>query len=189
MENLDEVKDISDLDDCANANIYETALHEGKSEKEALAHLINVTRDNARTPFQWDDSENAGFTDGRPWLMVNPKYKNINLAAQINDSNSVFNFYKTLISVRKNPEYESTLVYGDFTPYKPEQKNLLAYSRIGEKSVMVIANYQKDAQTLSLPSKIKKVLLSNTSKTFDNSSFNGTEIVLSPYELLVVEMV
>ncbi len=189
MENLDNVNDINDLDDCANANIYETALHEGKTHAEALAHLINVTRDNARTPFQWDDSKNAGFTDGKPWLMVNPKYKNINLAEQINDSHSVFNFYKELISLRKNPEYESTFVYGKFVPYKPEQKNLLAYSRVGEKSVMVIANYQKDAQTLSLPSKIKKVLLSNTSKTLDNSSFNGTEIVLSPYELLVVEMV
>lgn len=189
MENLDKVNDINDLDDCANANIYETALHEGKTHAEALAHLINVTRDNARTPFQWDDSANAGFTDGKPWLMVNPKYKYINLATQINDSDSVFNFYKELISLRKNPEYESTLVYGDFSPYKSEQKNLLAYSRVGEKSVMVIANYQKDAQTLSLPSKIKKVLLSNTSKTLDNSSFNSTEIVLSPYELLVVEMV
>ena len=189
MENLDKVNDINDLDDCANANIYETALHEGKTHAQALAHLINVTRDNARTPFQWDDSENAGFTDGKPWLMVNPKYKYINLASQINDSDSVFNFYKELISLRKNPKYESTLVYGDFSPYKSEQKNLLAYSRVGEKSVMVIANYQKDAQTLSLPSKIKKVLLSNTSKTLDNSSFNSTEIVLSPYELLVVEMV
>lgn len=189
MENLDEVNNFNDLDDCANANIYETSLHEGKTHAEALAHLINVTRDNARTPFQWDDSENAGFTDGRPWLMVNPKYKNINLAAQINDSDSVFNFYKALISLRKNPEYESTFVYGKFAPYKTDQKNLLAYSRVGEKSVMVIANYQKDAQTLSLPSKIKKVLLSNTSKTFDNSSSNDTEIVLSPYELLVVEMV
>ncbi|SFO51625.1 oligo-1,6-glucosidase [Pseudobutyrivibrio sp. JW11] len=189
MENLDKVNDISDLDDCANANIYETALHEGKTHAEALAHLINVTRDNARTPFQWDDSENAGFTSGNPWLLINPKYKHINLAEQINNSDSVFNFYKELISLRKNPEYESTLVYGEFAPYKPEQKNLLAYSRVGEKSVMVIANYQKDAQTLSLPSKIKKVLLSNTSKTLDNSSFNNTEIVLSPYELLVVEMV
>ena len=189
MENLDKVNDINDLDDCANANIYETALHEGKTHAEALAHLINVTRDNARTPFQWDDSENAGFTDGRPWLMVNPKYKHINLASQINDSDSVFNFYKELISLRKNPEYESTFVYGKFVPYKQSQKNLLSYSRVGEKSVMVIANYQKDAQTLSLPSKIKKVLLSNTSKTFDNSSSNDTEIVLSPYELLVVEMV
>ena len=189
MENLDKVNDINDLDDCANANIYETALHEGKTHAEALAHLINVTRDNARTPFQWDDSKNAGFTDGRPWLMVNPKYKHINLAEQINDSDSVFNFYKDLISLRKNPEYESTFVYGKFAPYKPEQKNLLAYSRVGEKSVMVIANYQKDAQTLSLPSKINKVLLSNTSKTLDNSSSNSTEIVLSPYELLVVEMV
>lgn len=189
MENLDSVNDLNELDDCANADIYENALHEGKSEKQALQLLADKSRDNARTPFQWSDEENAGFTTSAPWLMVNPKYKNINFASQKDDPNSVWNFYKDLIALRKNPEYESTFVYGKFIPFLKRQHNLIAYNRVGDMHIMVLANFQKDAQTISLPSKIKKVLLTNVSKTPDNFSSTSTEIVLSPYELLVVEMV
>ena len=189
MENLDIVKDINDLDDCANADIYENAIHEGLSKEQALQLLAEKSRDNARTPFQWSDGANAGFTTASPWLMVNPKYKIINYASQKDDPNSVWIFYKNLIALRKNPEYESTFVYGKFIPFLKRQHNLIAYNRVGDKHIMVLANFQKDAQTISLPSKIKKVLLTNVSKTPDNFSSTSTEIVLSPYELLVVEMV
>ena len=189
MENLDSVKDLNELDDCANADIYENALHEGMTKVQALQLLADKSRDNARTPFQWSDQENAGFTSGKPWLMINPKYTDINYASQKDDTNSVWNFYKDLIALRKNPEYESTFVYGKFIPFLKRQHNLIAYNRVGDKHIMVLANFQKDAQTISLPSKIKKVLLTNVSKTPDNFSSTSTEIVLSPYELLVVEMV
>ena len=189
MENLDSVKDLNELDDCANAHIYENALHEGMTKVQALQLLADKSRDNARTPFQWSDEENAGFTSGKPWLMINPKYTDINYASQKDDTNSVWNFYKDLIALRKNPEYESTFVYGKFIPFLKRQHNLIAYNRVGDKHIMVLANFQKDAQTISLPSKIKKVLLTNVSKTPDNFSSTSTEIVLSPYELLVVEMV
>lgn len=189
MENLDSVKDLNELDDCANADIYENALHEGMTKVQALQLLADKSRDNARTPFQWSDEENAGFTSGKPWLMINPKYTDINYASQKDDTNSVWNFYKDLIALRKNPEYESTFVYGKFIPFLKRQHNLIAYNRVGDKHIMVLANFQKDAQTISLPSKIKKVLLTNASKTPDNFSSTSTEIVLSPYELLVVEMV
>ena len=121
--------------------------------------------------------------------MINPKYTDINYASQKDDPNSVWHFYKNLIALRKNPEYESTFVYGKFIPFLKRQHNLIAYNRVGDKHIMVLANFQKDAQTISLPSKIKKVLLTNVSKTPDNFSSTSTEIVLSPYELLVVEMV
>ena len=189
MENLDSVKDLNELDDCANAHIYENALHEGMTKVQALQLLADKSRDNARTPFQWSDEENAGFTSGKPWLMINPKYTDINYASQKDDPNSVWNFYKDLIALRKNPEYVSTFVYGKFIPFLKRQHNLIAYNRVGDKHIMVLANFQKDAQTISLPSKIKKVLLTNVSKTPDNFSSTSTEIVLSPYELLVVEMV
>ena len=189
MENLDSVKDLNELDDCANADIYENALHDGMTKVQALQLLADKSRDNARTPFQWSDEENAGFTSGKPWLMINPKYTDINYASQKDDTNSVWNFYKDLIALRKNPEYESTFVYGKFIPFLKRQHNLIAYNRVGDKHIMVLANFQKDAQTISLPSKIKKVLLTNVSKTPDNFSSTSTEIVLSPYELLVVEMV
>ena len=189
MENLDSVKDLNELDDCANADIYENALHEGMTKVQALQLLADKSRDNARTPFQWSDEENAGFTSGKPWLMINPKYTDINYASQKDDPNSVWHFYKDLIALRKNPEYVSTFVYGKFIPFLKRQHNLIAYNRVGDKHIMVLANFQKDAQTISLPSKIKKVLLTNVSKTPDNFSSTSTEIVLSPYELLVVEMV
>ncbi|MBR5648051.1 alpha-glucosidase [Pseudobutyrivibrio sp.] len=189
MENLDSVKDLNELDDCANADIYENALHDGMTKVQALQLLADKSRDNARTPFQWSDEENAGFTSGKPWLMINPKYTDINYASQKDDTNSVWNFYKDLIALRKNPEYESTFVYGKFIPFLKRQHNLIAYNRVGDKHIIVLANFQKDAQTISLPSKIKKVLLTNVSKTPDNFSSTSTEIVLSPYELLVVEMV
>ena len=189
MENLDDVKDINELDDCANIDIFENALHNGKSKDEALSLLVNISRDNARTPFQWDNSINAGFTTEKPWLIVNPKYTSINLSSQICDSDSVYNFYKKLISLRKNPEYESTFVYGKFIPLMEDQNNLIAYSRVEKKHIMIFANFQKDTQTICIPSKIKKVLLSNVSKTFDNSLFESSNIILSPYELLVVEII
>ena len=188
MENLDSVNDLNELDDCANADIYENALHEGKSEKQALQLLADKSRDNARTPFQWSDGENAGFTSGKPWLKINPKYTDINYSSQKDDPNSVWNFYKDLIVLRKNPEYESTFVYGKFIPFMETQHNLIAYNRVGDRNIMVLANFQKDAQTIILPSKIKKVLLTNVSKTSDNISSTSTEIVLSSFELLVVEM-
>ena len=188
MENLDSVNDLNELDDCANADIYENALHEGKSEKQALQLLADKSRDNARTPFQWSDGENAGFTSGKPWLKINPKYTDINYASQKDDPNSVWNFYKDLIALRKNPEYESTFVYGKFIPFMETQHNLIAYNRVGDRNIMVLANFQKDAQTIILPSKIKKVLLTSVSKTSDNISSTSTEIVLSSFELLVVEM-
>ncbi|MBP5596687.1 MAG: alpha-glucosidase [Pseudobutyrivibrio sp.] len=188
MENLDSVNDLNELDDCANADIYENALHEGKSEKQALQLLADKSRDNARTPFQWSDGENAGFTSGKPWLKINPKYTDINYSSQKDDPNSVWNFYKDLIVLRKNPEYESTFVYGKFIPFMETQHNLIAYNRVGDRNIMVLANFQKDAQTIILPSKIKKVLLTSVSKTSDNISSTSTEIVLSSFELLVVEM-
>lgn len=188
MENLDSVKDLNELDDCANADIYENALHDGMTKVQALQLLADKSRDNARTPFQWSDEENAGFTSGKPWLMINPKYTDINYASQKDDTNSVWNFYKDLIALRKNPEYESTFVYGKFIPFLKRQHNLIAYNRVGDRNIMVLANFQKDAQTIILPSKIKKVLLTNVSKTSDNISSTSTEIVLSSFELLVVEM-
>ena len=93
MENLDSVNDLNELDDCANADIYENAIHEGLSKEQALQLLAEKSRDNARTPFQWSDGANAGFTSGKPWLMINPKYTDINYASQKDDPNSVWNFY------------------------------------------------------------------------------------------------
>ncbi len=186
MENLDSVSSLDDLDDCANFDIYNTLIQEGKSDSEALAVLANKSRDNARTPFQWDDSATAGFTTGSPWLMVNPKNSYINLANQINDKSSVFSFYKELIKLRKNDDYSSTFTYGKFIPYLEDKRNLVAYSRVEDKHILVISNFQNDAQKIKLPSDVSKVLLSNYNRSLDD--VHEDYIALSSYELLVLEI-
>ena len=184
MENFAKIDNINDIDDCSTKDEYQVSLRAGLSEEEALKVAAKFSRDNGRSPYQWSADENAGFTSGKPWLMVNPNYKDINLESQINDADSVYNFYKKLIALRKDADYANTLIYGDFKTYKEEQKNLLAFTRSAENTVMVIANYQKEAQTVELPSAAKKILLSNINRT----DVDGTNIELSGYELLVIEV-
>ena len=96
-------------------------------------------RDNARTPMQWDDTENAGFTTGTPWLGVNPNYTEINARSQLHDENSVFHYYKKLIQLRKE---NSIFVEGDFTLLLPEDENIFAYVREYEgRKLLVAANF------------------------------------------------
>ncbi|MCR5467782.1 MAG: alpha-glucosidase [Lachnospiraceae bacterium] len=159
FESIDEVDDIATIDD------YKVALEAGLSEAEALKAVSRVSRDNARTPFQWDDTANAGFTTGKPWLGVNKNYKNINAASQINDENSVFAFYKKMIALRNSEEYSETLVYGKLEPVMEDVHNLLAYKRIGDKELLIIANYDKAERTVTLPSgyESSNIVLSNSS--------------------------
>lgn len=184
MENM-AVRSIDEVDDISSIDAYQVAIDAGISPKEALHLIEKYGRDNARTPFQWDDSENAGFTSGTPWLRVNPNYKEINLAAQQNDEESVYNYYKKLSALRKSEEYKDALVYGELTPYLPEEHNLMAYTRKGEKhTLLILCNFQKESRTVSLPSSSSKVLLSNLRKT----DLDGTEIGLDGYQAVVLEL-
>ncbi len=110
---------------------------EGLNSTAALATLHAYSRDNARTPMQWDDSPSAGFTTGEPWIMVNPNYETINVAQAMGDSNSVFAFYQRLIALRKQHD---ALVYGDFELLLPEHPSVFAYRRSfeGERFVVVL---------------------------------------------------
>lgn len=153
---------IDEIDDCHTLSDYQVCLDLGYTPKEALDIVKNFTRDNSRTPFQWNDSANAGFTTATPWLKVNPNYVEINAANQLEDSNSVYSWYKQLIALRKNPDYQQAVVYGDLIPYKEEQKNLMAYYRKDQdKTLLVVANYQKEAQDVELPHGCRKVLMNN----------------------------
>ena len=178
FESIEEIDDISTLDE------YKNSLHAGLSEKEALAVVSRFSRDNARTPFQWDDSENAGFTTGTPWLGVNPNYVSINLAEQAERPDSIWNFYRSLIALRKSEDYSQTIVYGRTIPYLEEQENLMAYYRKGEKVLLVIGNFQNEPQQMKLPSNIKKILLNNM-ESLDQS---GLTLQLAGYQFLIVEL-
>lgn len=175
---IDEIDDVSTLDE------YQVALDAGLSPEEALRAAARYSRDNARTPMQWSDEANAGFTTGTPWLKVNPNYRTINAASQLEDPDSVRSFYKALIALRKSPEYKETVVYGELTPLWEEQHNLMAYSRKEDKTLYVIGNYQKEEQSVTLPSPCKKVLLNNC----PDLQTEADTIRLHGYQVLILEM-
>ena len=178
FSSIDEVDDISTLDE------YQVALNAGLSPEDALAAVSRFSRDNARTPMQWSGKENAGFTAGTPWLKVNPNYTSINAADQLDDPDSVRSFYKKLIALRKDPEYKETVVYGAFEPYLEDQHNLMAYYRKGEKTLLVIGNYQTAEQDAVLPREYKKVLLNNYPELIQD----GTALKLHGYQAVILEL-
>ncbi len=183
MENYEHIASLSDLDDCANFDIFDTLKNAGYTNEQALEQLAFQSRDNARSPFQWSSRKNAGFSEGTPWLMVNPNYKSLNLEKEQEDPDSIYYFYKKMIDLRKSADYSDTLIYGEFEPYHREQKNLLAYTRRLDKNIIVIANYQQKPQEVTLPGPAKKILLSNLGR----QTVADTAITLDSYELLILE--
>ena len=158
LKSIDEVDDISSLDN------YQVALRAGAGPKEALKAVERFGRDNARTPFQWTGGENAGFTSGKPWLRLNPNYKDINLERQMSDPDSVFRYYQKLISLRKDPRYKETLVWGSLTPNMKDAHNVFSYFRRSEdQTILIMGNYQKEPRALPLPGPVKQILLTNLS--------------------------
>ena len=174
---------IDDYDDIGTLSEYQTALESGLTEEEALDACFHTSRDNARTPMQWDASANAGFTTGAPWLKVNPGYKEINVKAQLQDRDSLLTYYKKLLALRKSPEYREVFTYGCFSPVLEDTKNLLAYERtLGEKSVSVFANFGEQALTVrtkTLPG--AAILLSNQ----ENISMQEDRLTLAPCQVVV----
>ena len=199
MENLD-FHTIDEIDDISTLDEYKVAREAGLSDEEALSVASAFSRDNARTPVQWDDGANAGFTTGKPWLKVNPNYKQINVQAQVNDEDSVLAFYKKLTRLRKSEEYKETIVYSQLIPYLEEEKNLIAYFRKGEKTLLVLANFQKDPRKVQLPAPAKKVVLNNKESVNwgcprDNGEqgtlrkdTRGMEIELSGFQYVLLEL-
>ena len=178
FSSIDEIDDISTLDE------YQVALDAGLTPAEALKVVAKFSRDNARTPMQWSDEANAGFTTGKPWLKVNPNYTAINAKSQMDDPDSVRSFYRELIALRKNPEYKETVVYGALKPYLEDRHNLMAYYRKGDRTLLVIGNYQKEEQTVELPSSYQKVLLNN----YPELITEGNSVRLSGYQTVILEM-
>lgn len=178
FKSIDEVDDISTLDE------YKVALDAGLTPEAALKAVARRSRDNARTPMQWTGEKNAGFTAGTPWLRVNSNYTAINVEKETIDPNSVLNFYKKLIALRKDPEYKETVVYGALEPFMEDRHNLMAYYRKGDKTLLVVGNYQWDEQEITLPSECKKVLINN----YPDMVLDGNSVKLHGYQVLVVEL-
>lgn len=182
MENMD-FTSMEQIDDISTIDEYKVALNAGCTEKEALQAASAFSRDNARTPVQWNTEKNAGFTTGIPWLEVNPDYKEINVESQLTDSGSLLSFYKKMTALRKTQEYKDTFVYGSFKPYKEDQENLIAYTRTEEKNILVMGNLQSQSRNVELPGEVKNVLLNNQEEV---QIKNGT-ISLNPYQFVILE--
>ena len=180
FESIDQIDDISSKDE------YKVCRDAGYSEEESMKLLRVYSRDNARTPVQWSDEENAGFSTHKPWMIVNPNYKEINLAKQKDDRNSVYAFYKQMIALYKDPAYHETLTFGRFEPYMRETKNLIAYYRKGEgQTLLVLANFQNEPQTVMLPEAAGNVILNNCASV--DVDDNG-RITLGGYQAVMIEL-
>lgn len=169
---------IDEIDAVDSKRLYQQLLDEGRSEEEALDIVANTTRDNSRTPMQWNDHLYAGFSEVAPWLLVNPNHQMINVADQTNDPESILSFYKKMIALRRE---NKGLVYGSFNEYLPENEQLFVYERVlDEERYLIIVNLTDEAATYTLPTEIEttwEVLLENQSGQEFQSS--GT---FAPYE-------
>ncbi len=180
---IDEYNDISTIDQ------YHIAREAGLSNEEALKVCGKMSRDNARTPVQWNDQENAGFSTGTPWLKVNSNYKEINVENQEKDSHSVLNYYRKLIAVRKSPEYRELFTYGEFIPAYENTETVMAYYRVYEgKRVLIASNFGKEAVELKLEYPAKRVVLSNLADTAEkDAEIQKNKLKLESCEVIVLE--
>ena len=175
IESIDQVDDISSLDE------YKVALEAGCTPEEALKAVSRFSRDNARTPMQWDGSEKAGFTDGEPWIKINPNCKEINAASQLDDPDSIFHYYQKLIALRKEKDI---IVYGEFEPLCREDDQIFAYMRkLDEERLLTVCNFSQQSAEFEVPAEFEgsQCLITN----LDRKVFKG-KIVLKPYEAFVL---
>ena len=153
---------MEEFNDISTKDQYHTAREAGLSDQKALEVCSRMSRDNARTPMQWTSGENGGFTKGTPWLKVNPLFKDVNVEAQEQDPDSVLNYYRKLVALRKSDELKEVFTYGEFLPEYENVDGVMAFYRKDEsKCILVAANFGKDAATIKLKSEIEKVWLSN----------------------------
>lgn len=175
MENIADYRDIESL------NAYkELTTKENIPAKTVMGYIKAVGRDNARTPMQWDASENGGFTSGTPWLQVNKNYKTINAAAQVNDPDSVFAYYKKLIALRHTNE---VMVNGVYDVLIPDHPQIYAYTRtLGDKKLLVLCN---DSDTnVAIPAELQEKI--HAAKNILIQNYKDTdESTLRPYEAVV----
>ncbi|MBO1686617.1 MULTISPECIES: alpha-glucosidase [Clostridium] len=176
---------LSDYKDIEILNAYEDlVVKKGRSHEEMMQGIYDRGRDNARTPMQWNDSENGGFTLGTPWIKVNPNYKSINVEEEINNEDSILNYYKKLIKIRKDNEI---VVYGKYDLLLEESEEIYSYMRtLNNERLLVICSFSKEETTFNLPSEVvynsKKLLIGNYDVCIDEQLEN---IKLRPYECRV----
>ena len=190
--------DISEFDDIASKDQYQRALGEGFSSEEALYFVNKRSRDNSRTPMQWDNSKNAGFSkdeNSKSWIKLTGSQATTNVADQINEKNSIFSHYKKMIDLRQNGKYSDCLTFGDFISVPLENEKIIAYVRkYGNQKVLCISNFSELKQEVKLSEivkalgekeiKIGEILINN----FDGFENNGEKVIFEGFQSLLVEI-
>lgn len=176
------ITDISEARDIETINLFNERLEKGYAAEAIFTSLNAKSRDNARTPMQWDASENAGFTNGEPWIPANVNYPEINVAEALAEQDSIFYAYQKLIALRKeNP----LMVYGTFTLLLPEHPTVFAYERAYEgETWLIVGNMSADETTLELSQIATETVISNYDKEY--GQLEG--IILAPYETFAVKV-
>ena len=177
--------DIGKYRDVETINYYREETR-NRPKNKVMSEIHRTSRDNARTPMQWDNSINSGFTKSTPWINVNPNYEDINVKKSLNDNNSILNYYKKMIKTRKN---NKVLIYGDYNTLLYENDYVFAYKRTyKDKSLLIILNFFENSLEINLPNNIElkdnDLLISN----YKNNKYSNQKIYLSPYESLVFKL-
>lgn len=190
--------DISEFDDIASKDQYQRALGEGFSSEESLYFVNKRSRDNSRTPMQWDNSKNAGFSkdeNSKSWIKLTGSQATTNVADQINDKDSIFSHYKKMIDLRQNGKYSDCLTFGDFISVPLENEKIIAYMRkYKNQKVLCISNFSELKQEVKLSEiakalgekeiKIGEILINN----FDDLKNDGEKVVFEGFQSLLVEI-
>ena len=190
--------DISEFDDIASKDQYQRALGEGFSSEEALYFVNKRSRDNSRTPMQWDNSKNAGFSkdeNSKSWIKLTGSQATTNVADQINDKDSIFSHYKKMIDLRQNGKYSDCLTFGDFISVPLENEKIIAYVRkYKNQKVLCISNFSELKQEVKLSEiakalgekeiKIGEILINN----FDGFENDGEKVAFEGFQSLLVEI-
>ena len=177
--------DLSKYKDIESLQFYDLYTSNGCIDPETMMKALQLRgRDNARTPMHWNAEENAGFTEGTPWIDMNPDYKTVNAEAQVGNEDSVFSYYKKFIQLRKDNEI---VVYGDYKAIDRENEKIFAYERVlGDEKILTVCNFTEDVTEFQIPEEFDltkaECWISNTGRT----EFNST-VELKPYEAFVLK--
>ena len=172
---------VEDYRDIMTINLHKLIASEGGDLDEFMESQKIIGRDNGRTPFQWNDTENGGFTTGTPWLAVNPNYKEINAEAQESDENSVLNYFRKIVKFRKE---NLVLIYGKYTLIDKDNESVYVYTReLDDKKLLILLNFKAEESAIKIDLDVHRanVLLGN----YPIPSTDGT---LKPYEAVIFEL-
>lgn len=176
------ISDISEAEDIETINMYNERIERGYAKEDLIASINAKGRDNARTPMQWDDSENGGFTTGTPWLHVNPNYQTINVKTELADPESIFYTYKKLIELRKQNEL---VVWGDYQLLENTPDEVFAYIReLNGEKWLVVTNISAGTNEFEMPTEAKEIVIAN----YELTEVPVGKVALRSYEAFVVKI-